>query len=273
MRSDRAEDPRSTFERARCTRTILAMFVRTFRSLLAWLGSHGEIVIAAALVVVAGTWGFVELLDEVKEGETQQFDEWMIRLLREHEGPSWLQEVGRDLTALGGVAVMAVVTAAVAGYLLLCKKYHAMWLVLVATGGGLLLSIALKHFIDRERPLLVEYKSMVYTSSFPSGHSMMAAVVYLTLGSLLARITPGRLLKLYFLALAMVLTALVGVSRVYLGVHWPTDVLAGWCGGLVWALLCWLVARYLQRKGAVEKDIDPAAPDVETANTPKESSG
>ncbi len=239
------------------------MFVRTLRSLLAWLGSHGQVVIVAALVVVAGTWGFVELLDEVMEGETQQFDEWMIRILREHEGPAWLQEVGRDLTALGGVAVMAVVTAAVAGYLLLCKKYSAMWLVLVATGGGLLLSTALKHFIDRDRPSLVEYKSMVYTSSFPSGHSMMAAVVYLTLGSLLARIMPGRLLKLYFLILAMVLTALVGVSRVYLGVHWPTDVLAGWCGGLVWALLCWLVARYLQRKGAVEKDDDPAAPDVE----------
>jgi undecaprenyl-diphosphatase len=243
------------------------MFVRTVRSLLAWLGSHGQVVIAAALVVVAGTWGFVELLDEVKEGETQQFDEWMIRFLREHEGPAWLQEVGRDLTALGGVAVMAVVTAAVAGYLLLCKKYHAMWLVLVATAGGLLLSIALKHVIDRDRPLLVEYKSMVYTSSFPSGHSMMAAVVYLTLGSLLARITPGRLLKLYFLTLAMVVTALVGVSRVYLGVHWPTDVLAGWCGGLVWALLCWLVARYLQRKGAVEQDDAPAATDVETGPT------
>ena len=153
------------------------MIVRTLRSLLAWLGSHGHLVIGVALAVVAGTWGFVELLDEVKEGDTQQFDEWMIRWLRENEGPPWLQEVGRDFTALGGVAVMAVVTGAVAGYLLLCKKYSAMWLVLAATGGGLVLSTALKYFIARDRPSLVEHKSMVYTSSFPSGHSMMAAVV------------------------------------------------------------------------------------------------
>jgi undecaprenyl-diphosphatase len=129
-----------------------------------------------------------------------------------------------------------------------------MFLVLVATGGGLVLSTVLKHFIDRDRPALVEHRSVVYTSSFPSGHSMLSAVVYLTLGSLLARIMPGRVLKLYFLFLAMALTFLVGVSRVYLGVHWPTDVLAGWCGGLVWALVCWLVARRLQRRGTVEKD-------------------
>ena len=239
------------------------MIIRTVRSLLAWLGSHGHLFIGVVLVVVAGTWGFIELLDEVKEGDTQHFDEWMIRTLREHEGPAWLQEIGRDFTALGGVAVMVMVTLAVAGYLLLRRLYHAMWLVLIATGGGLVLSTALKYFIARDRPALVEHKSMVYTSSFPSGHSMMAAVVYLTLGSLLARIMPGRLLKVYFLVLAMTITLLVGISRVYLGVHWPTDVLAGWCGGLVWALLCWLVARQLQRKGAVERDRDAVQPDPE----------
>lgn len=239
------------------------MIVRSLRSFLAWLGGHGNLFIAAVLAVVAGTWAFIKLLGKVKEGDTQRFDEKQIRWLREHEGPAWLQEVGRDLTALGGVAVMLLVTAAVAGYLLLSRRYRAMWLVLIATGGGLVLSTVLKYFIARDRPSLVEHKSMVYTSSFPSGHSMMAAVVYLTLGSLLARIMPGRVLKLYFLVLAMVLTFLVGVSRVYLGVHWPTDVLAGWCGGLVWALLVWLAARKLQRQGAVEKDDEPDPAPVE----------
>ena len=89
------------------------------------------------LAVVAGTWAFIFILDEVKEGETRRFDETLIRYLRQHEGPAWLQEVGRDFTALGGVAVMTLVTFAVAGYFLLRRKYGAMWLVLLATAGGL----------------------------------------------------------------------------------------------------------------------------------------
>jgi undecaprenyl-diphosphatase len=171
-------------------------------------------------------------------------------------GPRWLPEVGRDLTALGGVAALTLTTAFVAGYLLIVRKYHAMWLVLAATLGGLLISTLLKHLIDRARPDLVPHLSHVYTSSFPSGHSMLSAVVYLTLGALLTRLAAERRVKLYFLAAALLLTFLVGVSRVYMGVHYPTDVLAGWTAGLVWALLCWLVARYLQRRGAVERDAD-----------------
>jgi undecaprenyl-diphosphatase len=235
-----------------------------------WLRDHNNLlVLIVALLVVGGVWGFVEIAAEVMEGDTQRFDEWAVRALRMPDpeatpddprpqvpvGPKWLREVGRDMTALGGVAVLALVTAGVAGYLLMVRKYHAMWLVLVATGGGLVASTVLKYGFDRPRPE-VDHYSHVYTSSFPSGHSMLSAVVYLTLGSLMTRLVPERHVKVYLIVVALLLTMLVGVSRVYMGVHYPTDVLAGWTAGLVWAMVCWLAARYLQKRGAVEKDTE-----------------
>lgn len=234
------------------------------RDLMARLGSSGGLVLTAVLCVVGGTWLFVHVAGEVREGETQAFDEWAVRSLRVKNpdfnavapaevpwGPKWLQEVGRDLTGLGGVAVLTLLVAAVAGYLLLVHKFHAMYLVLAATLGAWAISSVLKGWFDRPRPGVTHF-SYVYSSSFPSGHSMLSAAVYLTLGSLLARFVSGKLVKFYFLAVALLVSFLVGCSRVYMGVHYPTDVLAGWTAGLVWALLCWLVARYLQRRGAIE---------------------
>ena len=225
-----------------------------FRNWFNWVGGYSLMALIALLVVVLGTWGFVKLADEVAEGETQPFDMRIMQWVGQHRGPQWLEEVGRDLTALGGVAVLSLVTLGVAGFLLVSRKYHAMWLVLIATFGGLFLSTALKWIIDRDRPAVFEHRSHVYTQSFPSGHSMLSAVVYLTLGSLLTRLVPGSWQKRYILAVALFLTFLVGISRIYMGVHWPTDVLAGWTAGLVWAIICWLAARALQRRGKVEKD-------------------
>jgi undecaprenyl-diphosphatase len=124
-----------------------------------------------------------------------------------------------------------------------------------ATSSGFALSVALKALFRRPRPEVVPHLMRAYSSSFPSGHSMISAVVYLTLGVLLAQLVHRRLLKFYFLMLAVLLTVLVGVSRVYLGVHYPTDVLAGWTAGLVWAVLGWLVQRALQRRGQVEREV------------------
>jgi undecaprenyl-diphosphatase len=160
----------------------------------------------------------------------------------------------RDLTALGSPTVLTLFVLAVAGSLVARRQYHALGLLLVATLGGILLNAFLKHAFARPRPPLAFHLTEVQSMSFPSGHAMESAIIYLTMAALLARLVQPRLLRLYFIGLAFFLTFLVGVSRVYLGVHYATDVLAGWTAGLAWALLCWTVARYLQQKGEVEPE-------------------
>jgi undecaprenyl-diphosphatase len=234
--------------------------VGAVRQVLEWIGRNELSVLIALLVVVAGCWAFIAIADEVIEGDTHAFDVWAVKTLRKADdpatpiGPHWLAEVGRDMTALGGVTVLACLTATVAGYLWLRRMYGAMWLVVAATLGGLVVTSLLKHLVDRPRPDVVPHLSIVHTSSFPSGHSMMAATVYLTLGALLGRFVSEMRLRAYFLSIAIVLTLMVGFSRVYMGVHYPTDVLAGWAAGLAWATLCWMVARRLQKRGTIEQE-------------------
>jgi undecaprenyl-diphosphatase len=214
------------------------------------------LVVPAILLCICG---FIAVAVGVKWGATREIDEQLLRAPRDASdpakalGPAWLEEVARDLTAAGGIATLSLVTAAVSGYLLICRKYGALALLLGATLGGLLLGTVLKDRFDRPRPAVVPHKSLVMTSSFPSGHSLNSAVVYLTLGTLLAGLCRERRLKFYFFSVALLLTLLVGISRVFMGVHYPTDVLAGWCAGLAWALLCGLVARRLRRRGLVER--------------------
>ena len=167
-------------------------------------------------------------------------------------GPSWLEEAARDITGLGGYAVLTIVALATLAYLLLAGKRGAALLVLGAVVGGMLLSTGLKLGFERPRPDLVPHGARVYTASFPSGHAMLSAITYLTLGALLARVQEGRHIQAFLMGLAVFITLLVGVSRVYLGVHWPSDVLAGWAVGAAWAALCWFVALQLQRRGKVE---------------------
>jgi undecaprenyl-diphosphatase len=211
------------------------------------------------LVILVCSWGFVELSDEVFEGETRLFDQWVLESLREDQhpgtpiGPSWLPKVIRDLTALGGVAVLTVLTVTAAGFCLLAGDRVAMGTVLVASIGGKTLNFLLKDLLYRPRPDIVPHLVQVTSPSFPSGHSMGSAAVYLTLGILLAQRAPRRSWKMYFLAVMISLTVIVGFTRVYLGVHYPTDVLAGWTAGTVWALLCGLAANRFQRACRVDE--------------------
>ncbi|HWV52464.1 phosphatase PAP2 family protein [Pseudorhodoplanes sp.] len=210
--------------------------------------------LTAAMIAVFG-----KVAGEVMGGETRSFDEALLRALRDPSdladpiGPAWLEHVVRDVTSLGSFTVVSVVTLVAIGYLLIDGKRAAAAFVFIAIASGVALSEGLKHLFARPRPELVAHLVEVQTASFPSGHAMLSAVTFLTLGALLARIQSRRRLKAYVISVAILLTLLIGASRVYLGVHWPTDVLAGWCAGAAWAMGCWLLATWLQSRGRIEK--------------------
>lgn len=222
-----------------------------------------ELVPYASLAVIAALlFGFGKLAGEVLDGDTRSFDEYVLRALRNPAdladpiGPAWLESVVRDITSLGSFSVLTIVTLSVVIYLLIDGKRAAAAFVFFAIAGGGILSELLKHLFARPRPELVAHLVDVKTLSFPSGHAMLSAVTFLTLGALLTRVQSRRRLKAYLLSLAIFLTILVGLSRLYLGVHWPTDVLAGWCAGAAWAMGCWLLATWLQSRGQIEQPVE-----------------
>ena len=200
-------------------------------------------------LLVGAILGFAVLTDEVFLGETRAFDRRVLLALRDSAhpdhlgGPGWAQEIGRDFSALGGFGVLSLVTLAVASFELLKGRPRTALVILAAVGGALVLSEGLKFLFGRPRPDLVPHAVRVYSRSFPSGHSMLSAATYLTLAGLFARSCEKRREKFHLIGLAVLVTGLVGASRVYLGVHWPTDVLAGWVGGGAWAIVCLLVVR------------------------------
>lgn len=230
---------------------------------MSWLGQHELAVLVMLALVAGGIWGFMVIAEAVVEGETHAFDRMVLLAMRDAAdpsdplGPRWLEETVRDFTALGSTGILIFLTLSVAGFLVQQREYRMTWLVLMAVGGGMVLTTLLKEGFGRPRPDLVPHGAFVTSASFPSGHAMVSAATYLTLGALLARTQSRRRLKAYLLLLAILLAFMVGVSRVYLGVHWPTDVLAGWAAGAVWAIVSWLVARWLQRRGIVEGEKRP----------------
>ncbi len=214
-----------------------------------------EIVLLSILLLMGGAlWLFLAIAGEMVEGETKGIDKLLLLALRDPAntdhplGPAWLQEAALEITALGSTAILTLVTVAAVAWLALLRKFGAAVLVGLAVIGGALLSLALKSGFARPRPELVPHGDVVTSLSFPSGHAMSSAIVYLTLAALLSRAQPHRRLKIYLLSVAVVLTLMIGVSRVYLGVHWPSDVAAGWCIGSAWALLCWAITLWLQRR-------------------------
>lgn len=209
-------------------------------------------------IISASLFGFLTIAGEMREGETHAFDDAILRALRSPTdpadpiGPFWVEAIMRDLTALGGYTVLSLILLLAVTFLLMKGKRASALMMAVAVVGGVILSNLLKIGFDRQRPDVVAHLVDVHSLSFPSGHAMLSAVTYLTLGALLARSERGIVMRAYFMGVAIVLTLLIGSSRVYLGVHFPTDVLAGWCAGSAWAFLCWWMARWLQHRGSVE---------------------
>ena len=214
------------------------------------------VVLVAGLLLVVGVWVFVAVAVEIAEPGGGGFDAWAMRALRDPDeptkpwGPTWLREIGRDLTSLGSESVLATAVLLTAGGLLLAKKARAAAYVAGATVSGVLANAVLKAVFARERPDEAIRSVAVASSSFPSGHAMSAAIVYLTLGTFVARIVKGRALQLWVFGSCVALTFVVGLSRVYLGVHYPTDVVAGMAIGFAWAIGWWLVAEVLAGRAA-----------------------
>lgn len=194
---------------------------------------------AAALL-----WAFGMVADEVIEGDTVAFDTAVTSFFRDGGdmndpwGPTWLEEAMRDITAMGSFTILGFVLIVVVAFLALSGKGRSAVFVTFAVIGGTIVSTGLKMLFDRPRPD-VEAATRVFTASFPSGHATVSAVVYLTLGLLLAEATTNRGLKVYFVGLGVFMTFAVGLSRIYIGVHYPTDVIAGWSIGAAWSLICW----------------------------------
>jgi undecaprenyl-diphosphatase len=230
--------------------------MRAFWHAETWL--LASVFVAAALLLI---FGF--MADEVMDGSTTALDQAIILSFRSGSdnlsgpiGPPWVREMARDITSLGSIAVLGIMSFVVVAYLILAKSRAAALLVLVAVLGGLALNSLLKIQFARPRPDLFIPAAKVFTASFPSGHAAYSAITYMTLAALLARTTESRRLRIYFVAVAVTLTFMIGISRVYLGVHYPTDVLAGWCVGSAWALLCWAIMTRLQHKRQIEPPRD-----------------
>lgn len=216
-------------------------------------------ILVALLLFAACGWAFVWLAGEVSEGDMRAFDRVILLAMRAGgdaaamRGPAWLPDVARDVTSLGSGAVLVLIGVIVVGFLVVVRARGAAVLLAGALVGGGLLTAVLKRYFERPRPDLVSHAVDVSTASFPSGHAMLSAVTYLTLAALLTRLQLKPAAKAYLMFAAALLSILIGLSRVYLGVHWPTDVLAGWSVGAAWAILCWLAARALQQRGVVER--------------------
>lgn len=203
---------------------------------------------AGLLIVLVALLG-----NEIFKSDGPNFDQGLLMAFRSGGdpanpiGPAWVERLGQGITSLGSFAFLGFISLATAGYLLITRRRSYALQLATAVIGGALISTAIRVAFDLPRPG-TPHVVRAFTESFPSGHATLSATTFLTLGALLARVNAKPNAKVYFVSLAALLTLMVGCSRVYLGVHFPTDVLAGWCVGLAWAILCWSGFRWFEQR-------------------------
>jgi undecaprenyl-diphosphatase len=242
---------------------------RTVRPVRRWFAQRDAVLLLSLLFTVVLLFGFLQIADAVAEGRFS-FEQRLMLALREPNapddpiGPRWFVNMWINITALGSGDVVTLLALIVLGYLAMLREWRTALVFAIAMIGAGLGGTLLKDVFDRPRPEVISRLIDVGSLSFPSGHSLISAVVYPTLGAMLARLVKHVRLKLYFVAVALTMMVLIGVSRVYLGVHYPSDVLAGWMLGLGWATVCWTVLRALQRRHVVEP---PGIPPTAGAKT------
>jgi undecaprenyl-diphosphatase len=230
------------------------------------LERHELVWLTVGLLISVLLYGFIALAGEVMDGDTRALDTRVLLALRDAAdpskpvGPAWLELVLLDLTALGGPTVIWLVVLGVVGYLCLQARYRTALVVALAAGSGEIMNQVLKQLFMRPRPDIVPHLRDVTTASFPSGHAMESAIVYLTLGVMLMRVAERRVTKIYCLGVAVMVTVLVGISRVFLGVHYPTDVLGGWMLGFLWASVCWFTEHRFEARAGVTAEREKAPP-------------
>jgi undecaprenyl-diphosphatase len=229
--------------------------------LLHRLSPHGELRLLVALIACAAVlWGFLELADEVLEGRS--IERWLLVAFRTLDdpavpiGPVWLEGAVRDITALGGYTVLGLVTLVTATGFWLARRRSLAVFILAAAIGAVFWTESLKLLFARPRPEVVPHVVTVHTLSLPSGHATSTMAIYVTQALVLASYQTRRRLRVLIVATAVIVSLLVGCSRVFLGVHWPSDVAAGWTLGGAWALLCWIVAVRLRERNVLPQGSD-----------------
>jgi len=218
-----------------------------------------EIAAVSALFVVAlGVMTFVEVAGDMTGSDGQAFDQavltWMQPVAGDPRGPWWLKEAAADLTSLGGISVLALFAIVAIAFLLIQRKRLSALLLVLGLAGGVALSEGLKDLFGRQRPPSDFQAVDTLNASFPSGHALLSTVFYLTLGVMLTRAFPRAHLKAFVLGAAILIALLIGLTRVYLGAHWASDVFAGWSVGAAWAMVLWLIAYAVERRQAVHDE-------------------